>query len=65
VRKICYIPEVSLGEVIEVARSVKPGHSQGYVFDMLSRLESKNVVPGGTTRSFDKRGGLPIIVEAE
>jgi hypothetical protein len=63
VRKICYIPEVSLGEVVEVARDVKPAQSQRYVLDILSRLEGKNVVPEGTTRSFEKRCGLPIIVE--
>jgi hypothetical protein len=65
VRKICYIPEVSLGEVIEVARSVKPAQSQRYALDILMRLESKGVVPDGSTRSFEKRCGLPIIMEAE
>ncbi|KAL3485370.1 hypothetical protein BJX62DRAFT_243018 [Aspergillus germanicus] len=65
VRKICYIPEVSLGEVIDAARNVKPAQSQRYVLDMLSRLESKDVVPDGTTRSFEKRCGLPIIMEEE
>jgi hypothetical protein len=67
VRRVCYIPEVTLGEVIDAARNVKPVQSQRYVLEILRRLENKDVIPGGTTRMFERRFeercGMPVIIE--
>ncbi|CEL11186.1 hypothetical protein ASPCAL14289 [Aspergillus calidoustus] len=65
VRRICYIAEVTLGEVIDAARHAKPVQSQRYVLDILRTLETKDVVPYGTTKMFERRCGMPVIIEEE
>ncbi|KAJ0420246.1 hypothetical protein BJY00DRAFT_313183 [Aspergillus carlsbadensis] len=62
-RKICYIPEVMLGEVIEAASEAKPVLSQRYVLDVLRRLEDRDVIPGGTVKRFERSCAMPVIEE--